>query len=110
MAQESAEGIREFESAYISSLEQTTYLGTFRAVSSGNTQVPIKDAKVCPTEWHNFAFGCEDGWTTAEDGSFTAVIKGHLFSPRGNILMNIDSNGNSHTFIVPQDAFEKVTP
>ncbi len=110
MARESAEGIREFESAYLSSLEQTTYLGPFRAVSSGNTQVPIKKAKVCPTEWHNNVVGCEDGWTTAEDGSFTAVIKGHLFSPKGTILMTIETKNGSHTFVVPQDEFEKVTP
>ncbi len=108
MAREAAEKMRQTEAAYISSLEQKTYLGTFKAVSSSNPQIPVRNATVCPTEWHNNAVGCEDGWTTGKDGSFTATVKGHLFSPQGTILLTIETGSTSHVFIVPQDAFEQV--
>ncbi|MCD4749898.1 MAG: hypothetical protein K8R59_11040 [Thermoanaerobaculales bacterium] len=109
MAREAAEDLRKLEVAYISSLEQTQYRGTFRVVSSVNTQNPIREATVCPTEWDS-GFGCDDGWTTGQDGFFTAVIRGHHFSPQGTIRLTIRSKGKSHVFVVPQNTFEKVTP
>jgi hypothetical protein len=110
MAREVAESIRSIEAAYISWLERKTYRGTFRIVSSEDVLTPISNARVCPTEWHNLAVGCEDGWTTDQDGNFTAVVHGHLFSPRGTILLTLEDGDRSQVFVVPQGTFEEVQP
>ncbi len=105
MAREAAEDIRRIEAAYLATLEQTTYRGTFRAVSSSDPQMPFKDATVFPTEMQGFY-----EWNTGQDGWFTAEIKGLNFSPQGTVLLTIRSPGTTSLFVVPQDAFEKVSP
>ena len=105
MARETAENIREIEAAYLSTLAQTPYQARLRMVSADNPDNPIRFATVFPTEMER-----ESQWETDRDGWFTATIQGHNFSPQGTVLFTIRTGGKTNIFVVPQSAFEKVSP
>lgn len=104
IAREAAEDARKIEAAYLSTLAQTTYTGRFRAVSLSNPEIPIKGATVFPTDLRG-----GEKWRTNEEGWFTASIKGHGFSPEGNVLMTIRIGEKDHLFVLPRSEFEEET-
>ena len=103
MALKAAENIRKIEAAYLSTLAQTPYQARLRVVSADNPNNPIRFATVFPTEMER-----EKQWETDQDGWFTATIQGHNFSPQGTVLFTLRTNGETHLFVVPQSAFEKL--
>ncbi len=105
LSREIATKLREVEGAYISSLQKKSYLGEFQLISTDNPDTPIVNAVVRPLEWENTPW-----WQADEQGSFTAQVNGHHFSPAGNILLTVMVDGQSYVFVVSRSAFVEVTP
>lgn len=105
MAREAAEQIRLLESAYISTLEQTIYIGSFRLVSQHDPTIPVVNAHVQLTEDPTTG-----NWITDTEGQVSVQIPGHRFSPDGNALLTVRIGKEDFVFAVPQASFEKVAP
>jgi hypothetical protein len=105
LAREIATGLRDVEGAYVSSLQQKSFSGSFRVIRADNPTQPIVNAVIRPLEWEHFA-----GWRTDETGFFVARVDGHQFSPERTILLAVEVEDRSFIFVVRQDAFVEVTP
>lgn len=105
LAREIAEGLREIEAAYVSSLQKRQFSGTFRLVSANSPDVPLENTQVQPLEWEAGPW-----WQTDQEGHFTAQVNGHHFSPNGDILLVVQGDEQLYLFVVSRSAFVEVTP
>ncbi len=105
MARDAAENLRKVEAAYISSLAQKRYRGGFRIVSGRTAPLPMANVLVRPLELDD-----RSSVRTDSEGWFTLEVRGHNFSPDGDILVAVTSAEKDFVFVLPQTAFAEVTP
>ncbi len=104
IAARTARRLTELEAAYLTELHRRRYRATLSVVSSDGSETPIAGARIRPVSWNR------GGWTSGEDGTFTAQLAGDEFSPGNVVAVLVTTASGRWVFELDRSAFQEVTP